>query len=183
MNMLVDYLHIKHYFVVGYSPWANGSVERCMKEVLWAARALLSELNMALRDWPAVVNMIQTSLNGAPLERMGMLPGGTHRSPLEVMIGLKPARLSIRLLSQGIAENRVGIIEVSRSYQLMKIDRLQTVFHNVHKDVGEKVEKNRKKQIEFHNQMTSIISPNLELGILFSCAGYRTRNISFILSC
>lgn len=69
-HCLTNNQHIHYYFTTVYSPWYNGTVERVFREVLRACKALLSELWLALKDWPSVIDCIQSILNHAPLRRL-----------------------------------------------------------------------------------------------------------------
>lgn len=40
---------IKHRFTVAYSPWINGTMENCMRHILSACLALLSEFKLGHR--------------------------------------------------------------------------------------------------------------------------------------
>ena len=70
VSELTSEFHIKHHFVTAYSPWANGSVEGVCREVLRASKALCSEWNLAAKEWPAVVETVQSILNHAPLKSL-----------------------------------------------------------------------------------------------------------------
>lgn len=75
-----------HNIVVAYSPWANGTVETLMSQILRVLRALLNEFQMQPTEWPCLLPMVQSALNLAPSERFG------GKSPMEVFTGLKPKR-------------------------------------------------------------------------------------------
>ncbi|KAE9282551.1 hypothetical protein PR003_g27380 [Phytophthora rubi] len=76
-----------HHFVTAYTPWANGTVEVANREVPKAMKALLSERRLSVRDWPALLPVVQAALNGMPADRLGgttpltaftALPGGSQ---------------------------------------------------------------------------------------------------------
>ena len=82
-------LEARHHFTTAYTPWANGTVERVCREVLRAAKALCSEWKLSPKDWPAVIESIQSIINNSPLKRLGVSSNGngsTFRSPLEVCL-------------------------------------------------------------------------------------------------
>ncbi|KAE9283339.1 hypothetical protein PF008_g27431 [Phytophthora fragariae] len=60
-----------HHFVTAYTPWANGTVEVVNPEVLKAMKALLSERRLSVRDWPALLPVVQAALNGMSANRLG----------------------------------------------------------------------------------------------------------------
>jgi transposase InsO family protein len=83
MSELERMLKVKHHFTTAYSPWANGSVERCNRELLRVMRAMLSENKMAEEHWPELLVIVQGVLNQTVSDRLG------NRAPIEVMTGLK----------------------------------------------------------------------------------------------
>ncbi len=85
-------LKINHHFVVAYSPWANGTVERVVREIRRAATALLSEFRLAPHDGESIIRLIQRIINESPVKRLGKNEDGTRSSPLQVMTGLRPSR-------------------------------------------------------------------------------------------
>lgn len=90
MRNLTDSLHIKHQLTTAYYPSANGTVERVCKEVLCIAQALLSEWKLSTKQWPSVIYVIQTVINGSPVERFQKDEKHNKRCPVEVHTGFKP---------------------------------------------------------------------------------------------
>ena len=164
MKELADVHKIKHHFTVAYSPWINVTVESCMKHIQAANRCLQSVLKLGPPDWPLITGMIQTSLNEAPLARLGTRGDGTYRTPLEVMTGLKPARVMLRTSQIGEAQCEVKNMEKAKAMQMLDIDGLRRVFAEMHKYVAEKFTKNRARQIKHHNKKTNLIVPDFGLG-------------------
>ena len=74
-------LKCKQEFVVAYSPFANGTVERVNRVVLAVLRALLSEWKLSFDDWPYVLPVVMMAINMSPVRRLGNL------SPIEVRTG------------------------------------------------------------------------------------------------
>ena len=160
MKEIADVHKIKHHFTVAYSPWINGTVESCMKHIQAANRCLQSGLKLGPKDWPLITGMIQTSLNEAPLARLGTKGDGTYSTPLEVMIGLKLARVMLRTSQIGEAQCEVKNMEKAKAMQMLDIDALLRVFAEMHKYVSEKVKKNLARQIKHHNKKTNLIVPD-----------------------
>lgn len=106
MSILASVHRIKHELTVAYSPWINGSVERCKRTLREACTALLSELHIGPQDWPQVLNIVMISLNTAPLPRLGRRSDGTYRTPLEVMTGIKPVRTYITTAPNAMGKER-----------------------------------------------------------------------------
>ncbi|KAE8951185.1 hypothetical protein PF011_g33033 [Phytophthora fragariae] len=63
-------LGAQHHFTTAYTPWANGTVEVVNRELLRAVKALLSERQLPVRDWPAVLSVVQGALNAMPADRL-----------------------------------------------------------------------------------------------------------------
>lgn len=164
MKALAEDFAIKHRFVVAYPPWANGTVEICMREVLRTFHALLSEFKLAPKDWPSIVNLTQVVINEAPLARLGKSEDGKFRSPLEVMTGLKPSTYPLRLFTKDTKAGEPVELERARAYQRLEIDRLQRELDGLHKEAAERITAKRKKQIEQHIRRTDIISVNFAVG-------------------
>jgi len=144
---------IKHHFTTAYAPWANGTVERVMREIKRACTALLGEFKLAPQDWPEIIYMVQTILNSAPLERLGKNKDGSYRSPLQVMTGIRPSRkiLENEPLREGLETKS---ITTTRAAQLISISDLQKSMETIHRDVNERLSKNRKRDILHHNKNT-----------------------------
>lgn len=63
IHLISKDLKVSHHFTLPYSPWNNGAVERLRKEVPRTLRAVISELRMDFKDWPDLVQIIQSTLN------------------------------------------------------------------------------------------------------------------------
>lgn len=44
-------IKVPHHFTLSYCPWSNGEVERLDKELIYAARPVMSELKMSASEW------------------------------------------------------------------------------------------------------------------------------------
>lgn len=84
-EVLVQYALNQAPAIVAYCPWYNVTLERIKREIIAAMRALLAEFKLGPQDWPAVLSMIQTALNEAPLVRIGKSENGRKRTQLEAM--------------------------------------------------------------------------------------------------
>ncbi|KAE8907529.1 hypothetical protein PF005_g17565 [Phytophthora fragariae] len=80
-----------HHFTTAYIPWANGTVEAVNREVRKCIKAMLSERKLHVRDWTALLPVVQSALNGMPADRLGgkspltaftALPGGAQLQPI-----------------------------------------------------------------------------------------------------
>lgn len=66
IRLLTKGLHVLHRSTIPYCPWSNGAVERLGKEVLRAARSLLSVLQLQPNAWLSVLPLIQSTINNTP---------------------------------------------------------------------------------------------------------------------
>ncbi|KAE9051957.1 hypothetical protein PR001_g948 [Phytophthora rubi] len=115
-NQIVERLQralgAQHHFVTAYTPWANGTVEVVNREILKCMKALLSERRLAIRDWPALLPVVQAALNSMPADRLGgkapltaftALPGGTQLT--SILHPRDPEEASIHWVAQEIQEH------------------------------------------------------------------------------
>ena len=156
--------NIHHRPTVAYSPWCNGTVERLMREILTALRAILGELNLAPQDWSSVIEAVPPALNEAPLKRLGKNNDGTTRTPLQVMTGIRPRRAILRIISDVDAPNSAKTLTVARAQQIISIEKLQRSIDDLHKNVSEKITSKRRREIEAHNRSTNIVVPRFSIG-------------------
>ena len=90
LQKLINVDHQSH--TLPYCPWANGSVEVVVKDLLWTARAFLSELRFAADEWELVLTLVAYTINHRPREVLG------NRSAIEVLTGRRPDS-AVRLCS------------------------------------------------------------------------------------
>lgn len=155
---------ISHRPTVAYAPWANGTVERLNRDILAAMRALIAELKLAPQDWTTVIALIPTILNEAPLSRLGKDAEGFTLSPLQVMTGIRPRRLLLRVLTDFADPKASTSLDRARAEQRINIAHLQTALDALHKDVSARVDARRKRAIEAHNRATHLVTPRFEVG-------------------
>lgn len=181
MEALAEHHMIKHNFTVAHSPWVNGTVESAMRHLRAACTALLSEYRLGPGDWPLVIDTVMRALNEAPLKRLGSRSDGTFRCPLEVMTGIRPRRQEFKFELAGNDDTRIFSVGRARTMQVIEIERLQSALDNMHKDVAQRVARNRKKHIDEHNRKTNLILPDFKLGdfVLVRKAGKVGHKMSF----
>ena len=157
MTNLRERFGTRQHTTLAYTPWSNGTAERCCREVLRALRALVAELKLSPRQWPALVDCVQAILNHSPLERLG------GRCPLEAFAGLKPQRPLAH--AAPVADfQEVRSLDQAKATQLIEVNRLQAALESLHRDVDEKVSKTRRRQVERHNQKTNVRAANFAVG-------------------
>jgi hypothetical protein len=144
-----------HHFTTAYSPWANGTVEAVCMQTIRAARAKLSEMHLAPQEWPCVLPDIHTELNNSP---------SSHRAgqtPLTAFTGhARDTPLSLTILHL-IANHSLSFI---KAQQLAESTKLSNEVEKLHKEVSEKISRQRRKQMEAHNAHTHLVQPNFSPG-------------------
>ncbi len=122
------------------------------RDLLWATRALLSELHLPKRCWPSIMQLVQSALNNAPLQRLG------NRCPLTAFIGLPQDTplASIKRKEAGVA--KFHRIDYVRALQVMVVDKLQRALDKLHKEVSERSTKKRQAAVDSHNRKMSVRS-------------------------
>ena len=166
INALTEELRIEHHFTTAYCPWANGSVERVCREVLRSCKALLAEWNLGCQDWPAVTECVQSVLDHAPLERLGLRSPnspGVYRSPLEVFTGHIPVRPLLRALPVHAYKNTASLDEL-RARQLLNIASMQEAICEMHKEVNGLVSAARKRRVDSHSRKTGVDKTHFVVG-------------------
>jgi transposase InsO family protein len=75
-------LGIKQHFTTPYCPWANGSVEIVNKTMIEAFTTIILERNMKPDDWPYLLPIVMSIINGTKSDRLG------DHAPLQVFQGV-----------------------------------------------------------------------------------------------
>ncbi|GMF46846.1 unnamed protein product [Phytophthora fragariaefolia] len=70
-------------FILAYSPWKNGPIERVNRDILQVLKAFALEFKMSLRDWPYLLPLVQSSINHSPVSSLA------NRAPIELFTGLE----------------------------------------------------------------------------------------------
>ena len=136
MNTLSEHCGFKQRFAIAYSPWTNGTVERCVQEVVKTLKAILNERKEPTNTWPKYVPLVQACLNMAYRERL-------KRTPLEIMLGRKVQASSMSILVR-MSKNAE---EELRRVDLADIDKycskLMKALDDIHKDVSSRRDQQR----------------------------------------
>jgi hypothetical protein len=116
---------------------------------------MLSEMHLAPQEWPCVLPAIQAVLNNSP---------ASHRAgqtPLTAFTGHardKPHSLTIL----HPIENQS--LSFTRAQRLAESTKLSQQFEQLHKEVTDKVSRQRRKHMEAHNANTHLVQPNFCVG-------------------
>jgi len=156
ISELNERLSVNHKVVVAHSPWANGTVESMMSQILRVLRALLSEWRMQEHDWPLLVPVIQGILNHAPSFRLG------GRAPIEAYTGL-PASRPLSTLMHPETKIVKSIEEIDESLK-QELRLLALRRNEMHKEVARVATKIRDQKRERINKDRSKNYPNFIKG-------------------
>ena len=141
-----------HHITVAYSPWANGTVESMMSQILRVLCALIAEWRMDMKHWPLLVPIVQGALNQAPSARLG------GRAPMEVFTGLNPTRPLDSLIHPKTKEVKM-LKEVNESL-LKEIKLLALKRNELHKTTSKIANKLRAQARARHNKKGKVKYPN-----------------------
>jgi transposase InsO family protein len=75
-------LKTRQQFILAYTPWKNGTVERVNRDIVQVLRALTMEFRVSKNDWPHLLPLVQSSLNHSPVGSLA------NRAPIELFTGL-----------------------------------------------------------------------------------------------
>jgi transposase InsO family protein len=146
-----------HHFVLAHCPWANGTVETFMSQILRVLRALLSEFRMEDYQWPKLLPLVMGILNSMPSAKLG------GRSPMEVFTGIKPTRplSSLRFPVEAKTVTFQEVPEKIREQFLL----LEIARDALHKEVALTAAERRDRVRERYNGKTGVVFPNFSEGI------------------
>ncbi|KAJ8527394.1 hypothetical protein ON010_g14869 [Phytophthora cinnamomi] len=114
-----------HHFTTVRCPWANGTVEVVMREILRCCRALLSEWRLQTKEWPRVIKIVQMVLNHTPSPALGGV------APVTAMTGLKAMGPADHIEVPGPVKQATlaGVQTAQRAH----VERLQRALTDMHK--------------------------------------------------
>lgn len=95
MRNLTRSAFIRHRFTIPHCPWANGTVERLGIKTIMVHKAVLSEWNFSLLQWPSIVELMHNIINQSSVLRPGERANGRARCHVEVFTGMTPPSLLI----------------------------------------------------------------------------------------
>jgi Integrase core domain/Chromo (CHRromatin Organisation MOdifier) domain len=150
-------LGTRHHFTTARCPWANGTVERVMKDLLRCVRALLSEWKWQPEAWPAAIPIVQMVLNQSPSPSMGNV------SPITAMTGLAPMKLTDTIVLQP-KPLKISSIQEIQELQAAAIQELQESMAKMHKAVQDKANQHRQDKREARDKTASAGAANFAVG-------------------
>jgi transposase InsO family protein len=133
-------LKVPHHFTLPYTPWSNGAVERLGRELLRVFRAVASELQMRLEEWPDILPLVQSVLNNAPSPSRGNV------APLTAFTGQDPSP-PISTFMRTETAKPVTMSQVQRE-RALNIEKLVAACAELHPMVQRDVQENRRRMRE-----------------------------------
>jgi transposase InsO family protein len=124
-----------HHFTTARCPWANGTVEVVMRQLLRLFRACLSEWRMSTDQWPEAYLVLMLVLNQLPSPSLGGV------APVTAMSG-RPAMSPEDTISLPGHLKLASLSEVESS-QRQAIRDVQMALDGMHKRMSEENEKKR----------------------------------------
>jgi hypothetical protein len=116
---------------------------------------MLSEMHLAPQEWPCVLPAIQAVLNNfSPSHRAG-------RTPLTAFTGHARDTPLCLTIPHSITNHSLSFI---KAQQLAESTKLTQHVEQLHKEVTDKVSRQRRKQMEAHNANTHLVQPNFCVG-------------------
>ena len=107
VKALIRRFRARHHITTPYSPWANGAVERVMREVIRLFRVLMAELAWDPENWSQLIPLVMAILNRTPSDSLGRL------TPSEIMLARRVLTpLDTVAFQQISAEEQNNLLEV-----------------------------------------------------------------------
>ena len=127
MQFIAQTMHSQQHFVIAYSPWKNGAVERVNRDILQLCRTMLTEFKWDTKEWPSLVPLVEHNLNHSVVASLA------NHAPIEVMKGRQPdnpLRTIINPQGQPVEVNLNQDVETA-------LEALRTSLHRIHKQIEE----------------------------------------------
>lgn len=137
-----------------------------MRTILASTRAMLDELYLAPQDWVFVVPIITSAVTGAGPDSLGRRADGNARSPFEVMTGLLPARLVLRIFPANLRISKAQTVAHAQTAQSLSITERQAALNQMHKEVKRSVSFRRERAITVQNSARTLSAHLLVLATL-----------------
>ena len=84
IQLMTEMRQVEHQFIVAYSPWKNGTVERVNRDILQLSKTMLMEFGWNHKEWPRLLELLQHNINHSPVASLA------NHAPIEVFSSHKP---------------------------------------------------------------------------------------------
>jgi hypothetical protein len=143
-------LHIEHDFSTVYCAWANGLIERVMRDIKALMRIMIHDLRVGRDEWPDLVPLVMFALNQRPARLL------SNCSPVEVHMGMKPSTpLDCCFQSKNV---KFQTLEWTGN-KLEYLTQLHETLDEVHRKAFKQIEKNNQRA-----RQKSVVLPIFEIG-------------------
>ena len=138
-------IFLYHYIAsIFYRRWSNEGVERLGREILRLFRATLSKMRQPSSEWPALVPILQRSLNNSPSPQRKILAPITifigHQPTSPVSIYKQPSTSTIKTFSETIQERFANLSDIKNC--------LEEIHPIVEQTFAEVRDRSRKQQLK-----------------------------------
>jgi hypothetical protein len=117
---------------------------------------MLPEMHLAPQEWPpCILPAIQSVLNNSPSSH------SAGQTPLTAFTGHARDSLLALTVLHPMANKSLPFI---KAQQLAEISKFTTQIEQLYKEVSTQVSRQRRKQMEAHNDNTNLILPNFHPG-------------------
>ena len=131
---------IQHKATCAYSPWSNGTVERCGHELVRMMRGALTEKRLPVKDWPMLIATVQGLLNTCPNPRFDGL------SSLEAFCGMVPRLPIDRVLETPEARLAAPGHDLA-ILRKQNVEHLRSSLNDAHETIRKKIDRRRRNEI------------------------------------
>nr|CCA25476.1 AlNc14C300G10369 [Albugo laibachii Nc14] len=156
INHMKRALGANYHFTTARRPWANGTVERLMRELVRCTRVLLNEWRLQPSDWCRLLPVVQLILNPSPSPSMHNVP------PITAMTGLNAMKLKDRIVVQSDPIIVSSLKDVFRR-QRAQLESLAVALNNMHKMTADAYRK-RRQQRDVQSKKPNVHMANFDIG-------------------
>ena len=159
VSSMAKKLKSSHHFVTAYCPWANGSVERVMRELGTLFRSILGEFKVPIEHWPQVLPIIQYVLNQTPTDSLH------GYAPIQIFMGMEPSP-PLREIFDPSTE-KFTTVDITKESLDKHYSELRRTLETMHKDVKVRSDqihqRNRRQNANKNGEQRSSL-PNFDIG-------------------
>ena len=131
MEAVARHLKVHHQFVVTYTPWRNGTVERLNRDLLQVMRVMLREYGLALDQWEYLLPVVQANLNQTPVASL------EGKTPMDVFTGYVPVTALITVVADD-DEQLLRQVNWSQPELTRNMKNVQASMAGLHKAIVDK---------------------------------------------
>lgn len=124
VHLLTKGVKVPHHFTFLCCPWSNGTVKRLGKELPRTVRAVVSELQMQLTEWPDLLPLLQNALSNALSAARG------NASPVMAFMNMEPTQLVSSFLGAATMKSvSVSKVQLERKLKMAALQERCAALH------------------------------------------------------